>query len=247
MHPDGAVDQQIKCVKANFRGISMGGDLGADNLSPVYLQYCGGDPLLQPKIFHDSFEDRGDQCWGKSLRHGIDVIIAPRSSQCERGSFEQNIMAVEKENDSVVVNNRKAFHDYFIEETFEAGLALFGTEVKSLREGRINLKDSYAMVENGEVFLYNCHISPYSHGNLSNHDPTRRRKLLLRKGEIQRLFGKVQQKGFTLVPLKIYFKRGWAKVELGLALGKKLYDKRETESKKSAQREIEKGLRGKGR
>ncbi len=156
-------------------------------------------------------------------------------------------MAVEKENDSVVVNNRKAFHDYFIEETFEAGLALFGTEVKSLREGRINLKDSYAMVENGEVFLYNCHISPYSHGNLSNHDPTRRRKLLLRKGEIQRLFGKVQQKGFTLVPLKIYFKRGWAKVELGLALGKKLYDKRETESKKSAQREIEKGLRGKGR
>lgn len=154
-------------------------------------------------------------------------------------------MAVEKENDSLVVSNRKAFHDYFIEETLEAGIVLAGTEVKSLREGRINLKDSFARVENGEVLLYNCHISPYSHGNLSNHDPTRTRKLLLQRREIERLLGKAQQKGYTLVPLKIYFKRGWAKVEIGLAVGKKLYDKRETESKKSAQREIEKAVRGK--
>lgn len=154
-------------------------------------------------------------------------------------------MAVEKENDSLVVSNRKAFHDYFIEETLEAGIVLSGTEVKSLREGRINLKDSFARVENGEVLLYNCHISPYSHGNISNHDPTRTRKLLLQRREIERLLGKAQQKGYTLVPLKIYFKRGWAKVEIGLAVGKKLYDKRETESKKSAQREIEKAVRGK--
>lgn len=154
-------------------------------------------------------------------------------------------MAVEKENDSLVVSNRKAFHDYFIEETLEAGIVLAGTEVKSLREGRINLKDSFARVENGEVLLYNCHISPYSHGNISNHDPTRTRKLLLQRREIERLLGKAQQKGYTLVPLKIYFKRGWAKVEIGLAVGKKLYDKRQTESKKSAQREIEKAVRGK--
>jgi SsrA-binding protein len=156
-------------------------------------------------------------------------------------------MAVEKENDSVVVSNRKAFHDYFIEETLEAGIVLSGTEVKSLREGRINLKDSFARVENGEVLLYNCHISPYSHGNISNHDPTRKRKLLLQRREIERLLGKAQQRGYTLVPLKVYFKRGWAKVELGLARGKKLYDKRETQAKKTAQREIEKGMRGKTR
>lgn len=149
--------------------------------------------------------------------------------------------------DSVVIKNSKAFHDYFIEETFEAGIALFGTEVKSLREGRINLKESFARVEKEEVFLYHCHISPYSHGNLSNHDPIRTRKLLLRKGEIQRLLGKTQQKGLALIPLKIYFKRGWAKVELALARGKKLYDKRETDAKRSAQREIEKAVRGKSR
>ena len=156
-------------------------------------------------------------------------------------------MAEKKEENSVVVTNRKAFHDYFIEETYEAGISLRGTEVKSLREGRINLKDSFAMVEKEEVFLYNCHISPYSHGNIFNHDPTRKRKLLLRKGEIERLLGKTQQKGLTLVPLKIYFKRGWAKVELGLAKGKKLYDKRESDAKRSAQREIEKAVRGKGK
>lgn len=156
-------------------------------------------------------------------------------------------MSDEKGNDAVVVTNRKAYHDYFIEETIEAGMALFGTEVKSLREGRINLKDSFARVENGEVLLYNCHISPYSHGNLANHDPTRKRKLLLQRREIERLLGKAQQRGYTLVPLKIYFKRGWAKVELGLARGKKLFDKRETQAKKSARREIEKGLRARNK
>ncbi|MFY9268489.1 MAG: SsrA-binding protein SmpB [Candidatus Manganitrophaceae bacterium] len=155
-------------------------------------------------------------------------------------------MADRKGNDSVVVTHRKAYHDYFIDETIETGLALTGTEVKSLREGRINLSDSFARVEKGEVFLYNCHISPYSHGNLSNHDPTRKRKLLLKRGEIERLFGKVQQKGMTLVPLKIYFKGSWAKVELGLARGKKHFDKREADAKKTARREIEKGMRGKG-
>lgn len=156
-------------------------------------------------------------------------------------------MADKKGEDSVVVTNRKAFHDFFIEETYEAGISLRGTEVKSLREGRINLKDSFAMVENEEIFLYNCHISPYSHGNIFNHDPTRKRKLLLRKGEIERLLGKTQQKGLTLIPLKIYFKRGWAKVELGLAKGKKLYDKRESDAKRSAQREIEKAVHSKGK
>ena len=156
-------------------------------------------------------------------------------------------MAEKKGEDSVVVTNRKAFHDFFIEETFEAGISLRGTEVKSLREGRINLKDSFAMVDKEEIFLYNCHISPYSHGNLANHDPTRTRKLLLRRGEIQRLLGKTQQKGLTLIPLKIYFKRGWAKVELGLAKGKKLYDKRDSDAKRTAQREIEKAVRGKAK
>jgi len=155
-------------------------------------------------------------------------------------------MSEKKERDAVIATNRKAFHEYFIHEKVEAGLALLGTEVKSLRDGRINLKDSFARVEKGELFLYNCHISPYRHGNISNHDPTRRRKLLLKKREIERFFGWTQQKGLTLIPLRIYFKRGWAKVELGLAKGKKLYDKREAAAKKTARREIEKAVRWKG-
>ena len=120
--------------------------------------------------------------------------------------------------EKVVATNRKAFHDYFIEERYEAGMMLHGTEVKSLREGRVNLQDSYASVRGSEVFLHQCHISPYSHGNIMNHDPTRVRKLLLHKAEIHKLLGKTQQRGLTLVPLRIYFtKRGYAKVELGLA------------------------------
>lgn len=145
----------------------------------------------------------------------------------------------------IVTENRKARHDYFIEETYEAGLVLTGTEVKSLRAGKANLKDSYAQVENGEMYLFNMHISPYEQGNRFNVDPVRARKLLLHKDEINRLYGKVKQQGLTLVPLKLYFKRGRAKVEIALAKGKKLYDKREALATKDAQRQIERGLRNK--
>lgn len=155
-------------------------------------------------------------------------------------------MVEKKEGDKLVVNNRKAFHDFFILERMEVGISLFGTEVKSLRGGRVNLKDGFAQVDRGELYLHNCHISPYSHGNLANHEPTRRRKLLMRKKDIWRLSGKVREKGLTLIPLKIYFQRGWAKVELGLAKGKHLHDKRETEAKKSANREMQRALRGRG-
>jgi SsrA-binding protein len=143
----------------------------------------------------------------------------------------------------IVATNKKAYHDYHIEESYEAGMLLKGTEVKSLREGRANLKDSFARVENEEIFLYNCHISPYSHGNIANHDPLRTRKLLMHKGEIQRLMGKMMQKGYTLLPLKIYFKDGKAKIELALAKGKKQYDKREDIKKRDAAREMEKAFK----
>lgn len=141
--------------------------------------------------------------------------------------------------EKIIAINRKARHDYEILESFEAGMALTGTEVKSLREGRVNLKDSYARVENGEVFLVNSHISPYSHGNIQNHEPLRERKLLLHKSEIKRLRGKTEERGLTLVPLKIYFVRGRAKVELALARGKRQYDKREQIKRRDADREIE--------
>jgi SsrA-binding protein len=141
--------------------------------------------------------------------------------------------------EKIIAINRKARHDYEILESFEAGMALTGTEVKSLREGRVNLKDSYARVENGEVFLVNSHISPYSHGNIQNHEPLRERKLLLHKSEIKRLRGKTEERGLTLVPLKIYFVQGRAKVELALARGKKQYDKREQIKRRDADREIE--------
>jgi len=139
----------------------------------------------------------------------------------------------------LICANKKATHSYFIEERYEAGVVLQGTEVKSLREGRANLKESYAKVKDGEVFLYNCHISPYSHGNRLNHDPIRPRKLLLRKREIRKLFGKVAERGYTLVPLSLYFMRGKAKLELGLGKGKKLYDKRQTMKERDASREME--------
>ena len=146
--------------------------------------------------------------------------------------------------EKVVATNRKAFHDYFIEERYEAGIMLQGTEVKSLREGRVNLQDSYASVRGDEVFLHQCHISPYSHGNIMNHEPTRVRKLLLHKTEIHKLLGKTQQKGLTLIPLRIYFsKRGYAKVELGLAKGKKLYDRRETIKSREAGREVQRAIK----
>ncbi len=139
-------------------------------------------------------------------------------------------MAKETEDQGkVVATNRKAYHDYFIDEKFEAGIVLKGTEVKSLRDRRVNLQDSYADVKEGEVFLHHCHISPYSHGNMMNHDPIRTRKLLLHRKEINKLLGKTQQKGLTLIPLRIYFsERGQVKVELGLAKGKKQHDRRES-------------------
>lgn len=152
-----------------------------------------------------------------------------------------------KEPIKVVAENRKARHDYFIEETYEAGIALVGTEVKSLRAGKANLRDSYAEVINGEVFLQNMHISPYEKGNRFNHDPKRPRKLLLHKHEIRRLIGRTMQKGYTLIPLRIYFKRGKAKVELALARGKKLYDKRESIARRDAEREIAREFRGRDR
>jgi SsrA-binding protein len=145
----------------------------------------------------------------------------------------------------VVATNRKAFHDYHIEDRFEAGLMLKGTEVKSLREGRVNLQDSYASVDHGEVYLHHCHISPYSHGNIMNHDPLRPRKLLLHRKEINKLIGHTQQKGLTLVPLRIYFgSRGHAKVELALAKGKKQYDRREAIKEREAGREVERAMKG---
>ncbi|MBI4377815.1 MAG: SsrA-binding protein SmpB [Nitrospinae bacterium] len=147
----------------------------------------------------------------------------------------------------IITENRKAFHDYFIIETFETGIILKGTEVKSLREGKVNLKDSFAMVEDEEIFLHNCHISPYQHGNIYNHDPLRTRKLLLHKNEIKKLIGKTVEKGLTLIPLKFYFKHGIAKVELALAKGKKMYDKRENLKKRAAMREIEKAFKDKHR
>jgi len=147
----------------------------------------------------------------------------------------------------MVTINRKARSDYDILETLEAGMSLKGTEVKSLREGRMNLKDSYAKMQEGEVYLVNAHISPYSHGNIQNHDPLRERKLLLHKQEIKRLTGKTEEKGLTLVPLKVYFVRGKAKVELGLARGRKHYDKREEIKKRDTEREIRRELKIKQR
>lgn len=143
----------------------------------------------------------------------------------------------------IVCQNKKAFHDYSIEETLEAGVQLLGTEVKSLREGKANLKDSYVLVKNSEAFLFNCHISPYSHGNIMNHEPLRTRKLLLHRKEIEKLRAKIQQKGYTLLPLKIYFKDSYAKVEIGLARGKKLYEKRETIKEREAKRTIERAMK----
>lgn len=136
-----------------------------------------------------------------------------------------------------VAENRKAFHDYHILETFEAGIALLGTEVKAIREGRVNLRDSFASVDNGEVYLHNVNISPYSHRGYADHEPLRRRKLLLHKDEIRKLIGRTVEKGLTLVPLRMYFKKGRVKVAVSLARGKKAYDKRETIKRRDAERE----------
>jgi SsrA-binding protein len=146
--------------------------------------------------------------------------------------------------EKVICQNRKAFHNYFIEETYQAGVALLGSEVKSLREGKVNLGDSYGDIKRSEVFLVDAHISAYPQANRLNHDPLRTRKLLLHKREIKRLIGKVEQKGYTLIPTKLYFINGRVKVDLALAKGKKLFDKRETLKKKTMDREMERGRKG---
>lgn len=142
-----------------------------------------------------------------------------------------------------LAQNRKASHDYFIEDTYEAGMVLQGTEIKSIRAGRVNLKDSHARINNGEIKLINLHIAPYEQGNRYNHDPTRTRKLLLHRREIDRLIGLTQQQGYALVPLKIYIKNGFAKVLIGLGKGKKRYDKREDMKRKQMKRDIDRAMK----
>ena len=144
-----------------------------------------------------------------------------------------------KDRDKLVANNKKAYHDYFIDETYEAGVALHGTEVKSVRMGKCSVKESFIRIENGEVIAYGLHISPYEKGNIFNRDPLRPKKLLLHKYEINKLAGKIAEKGYTLVPLKVYIKGDLIKVEIGLARGKKLYDKRQDIAKKDQRREVE--------
>ena len=145
-----------------------------------------------------------------------------------------------KETMNLVANNKKAYHDYFVDEKIEAGLVLHGTEVKSLRMGKCSIKESFIRIENGEMFVYGMHISPYEKGNIFNKDPLRVKKLLLHKSEINKLTGKIKEKGFTIVPLQVYFKDGKAKMEIGLCRGKKLYDKRQDIAKKDMKREAEK-------
>lgn len=152
-------------------------------------------------------------------------------------------MAKKDSGEKLICRNKQAFRNYHIDDTYEAGIALVGTEVKSLREGQANLKDSYARIKDGEVFLHDMHISPYTHGNRANHEPLRKRKLLLHKREIRRLYGKTSERGLTLIPLRVYFKNGKVKVEIGLAKGKKLYDKRADIKKRDDQREMERALK----
>lgn len=149
------------------------------------------------------------------------------------------------ENESrAVAQNKKAYHDYFVIESYEAGIELFGTEVKSVRQGKLNLKDSWCSIDEGEIFANGMHISPYEHGNIFNRDPMRPKKLLMHKKEINKLYGLTKQQGYAIIPLSVYFKKGKAKVQLGLCKGKKLYDKREDAAKKSAARSIERAVRG---
>ena len=149
-------------------------------------------------------------------------------------------MAKGKESQKLIANNKKAYHDFFIDETYECGIALHATEVKSMRMGKCSIKEAFVRIEDGEVFVYGMHVSPYEKGNIFNKDPLRVKKLLLHKYEINKLLGKIKEKGYTLVPLQVYFKDGKVKVEIGLARGKKLYDKREAIAKKDQRREAEK-------
>ncbi len=152
-------------------------------------------------------------------------------------------MAKEKEPQKLIANNKKAYHEYFIDETYEAGIALHGTEVKSMRMGKCSIKESFIRIEDGEVFVYGMHVSPYEKGNIFNKDPLRVKKLLMHKYEINKLAGKVAEKGYTLVPLQVYFKNGRVKTQIGLARGKKLYDKRESIARKDQRREAERDFK----
>lgn len=154
---------------------------------------------------------------------------------------------MEKHGIKIIAKNPKAFHDYFIEDRYEAGIELVGTEVKSLRQGKVNLKDSFCHVKDGEMYVYGMHISPYEQGNIFNKDPMRTRKLLLHRKEINRLSAKIKQDGYSLVPLSIYFKNSRVKLEIGLARGKKLHDKREAAAAKDAKREIDRALKTRNR
>lgn len=156
-------------------------------------------------------------------------------------------MAKERKGEKLICQNKPAWRNYTVEETYEAGIVLQGTEVKSLREGRANLKDSYARVKEGEVFVYDLHISPYSHGNRYNHDPLRVRKLLLHRQEIKRLYGKTRERGLTLVPLKMYFRDGKVKMEIGVSKGKKLHDRREDLKRKADRRDMERAFKERSR
>ena len=150
---------------------------------------------------------------------------------------------MDKNGSKPVAQNKKAAHDYFVLEEYEAGIELFGTEIKSIRQGKINLKDSWCSIDNGEIFVNGMHISPYDHGNIFNRDPMRVRKLLMHKSEINRLYGTVKQEGLALIPLSVYFKNGRAKVNVGLCKGKKLYDKRAAAASKDAARNIERAMK----
>lgn len=143
------------------------------------------------------------------------------------------------ENSRTVAQNKKAYHDYFVLEEYEAGIELFGTEVKSIREGRVNLKDAWCSIDNGEIFVNGMHISPYEQGNIFNRDPLRKKRLLMHKKEIHKLYGTIKQQGLTLIPLSVYFKKGKAKIKVGLCKGKKIYDKRDVAAKKEANRSID--------
>ena len=159
----------------------------------------------------------------------------------------QNGDTMAKESMKLVANNKKAYHDYFVDETYEAGISLFGTEVKSVREGRVNLKDSYISVKTGEAFLIGTHISPYEKGNIFNKDPLRERKLLMHKREIIRLFSQVKQGGLTLIPISMYFKGSRVKVQVGLCKGKKLHDKRDSIAERDAKRTIDRAIKERNR
>ncbi len=147
------------------------------------------------------------------------------------------------ENSRTVAQNKKAYHDYFVLEEYEAGIELFGTEVKSIRQGRVNLKDAWCSIDNGEIFVNGMHISPYEQGNIFNRDPLRKKKLLMHKKEIHKLYGTIKQHGLTLIPLSVYFNKGKAKIKVGLCKGKKIYDKRDVAAKKEANRSIDREIK----